>query len=89
MISFTIKCRDSYQDYTYYAEEGMTWREWINSDYNTDRYSIIIQEHIEVITCPYSNHGSHISTVTGIDGVIYDNYEYEEAISPGAGRPDV
>ena len=31
LISFTI-------DRDYQAEEGMTWREWIESDYNTNGY---------------------------------------------------
>lgn len=32
MIVFTI------EDVTYYAEEGMTWREWVDSKYNTNGY---------------------------------------------------
>ena len=31
-ISFTI------EGTSYQAEEGMTWKEWINSDYNTDGF---------------------------------------------------
>lgn len=34
VISFTI-ASTSYQ-----AEEGMTWNEWINSNYNTDGYAL-------------------------------------------------
>lgn len=33
LISFTIDGK------TYYAQEGMTWGEWFNSEYNTDNYS--------------------------------------------------
>ena len=31
MINFSI------EDFKFQAEEGMTWREWVNSEYNTDR----------------------------------------------------
>ena len=34
LISFTIG------DISYQAEEGMTWEEWVNSEYNVDEYSI-------------------------------------------------
>lgn len=30
MINFSI------EDFKFQAEEGMTWREWVNSEYNTD-----------------------------------------------------
>ena len=30
MINFSI------EDFQFQAEEGMTWREWVNSEYNTD-----------------------------------------------------
>ena len=26
----------------YYCEEGMTWREWLNSEYNTDEFILVI-----------------------------------------------
>ena len=39
LISFTITDRYS-PTYTYQAEEGMTWGEWIESSYNTDGYYI-------------------------------------------------
>ena len=35
MITFTIN------DTEYQAEEGMTWGEWVESNYNTGRYSIL------------------------------------------------
>jgi hypothetical protein len=34
LISFTIDGE------TYYAEEGMTWGEWVESEYNTNGYTI-------------------------------------------------
>lgn len=34
LISFTI------DGTTYQAEEGMTWGEWVESDYNTDGYIV-------------------------------------------------
>ena len=33
LISFTI------DETTYYAEEGMSWEQWVESDYNTDSFS--------------------------------------------------
>lgn len=35
LISFTV------EDTTYQAEEGMTWFEWVNSNYNTNGYYIV------------------------------------------------
>lgn len=39
LITFYIGRTTSSQT-SYQAEEGMTWEEWINSDYNTDGYYI-------------------------------------------------
>lgn len=39
-ISFTIDST------TYYAKDGMTWEEWINSNYNTDNYYITDNTYI-------------------------------------------
>lgn len=36
LISFTISENGTIK--TYQAEEGMTWGEWVESDYNTDGY---------------------------------------------------
>ena len=36
LISFSV------DDVTYYAEKGMTWEEWVNSDYNVDNFYIEI-----------------------------------------------
>ena len=50
MISFTI-VGTSYQ-----AEEGMTWEQWVNSEYNTNHYFItgtdsrIYQSHNTFVT---------------------------------------
>ena len=35
LITFTIK------DMEYYAKDGMTWEEWVNSSYNVDGFTVI------------------------------------------------
>ena len=44
LIEFTISDNYSYDGYdftnTYHAEEGMTWEEWVESEYNIDEYYI-------------------------------------------------
>lgn len=38
LITFSISKRGLDDERTYYAEDGMTYLDWINSDYNTDGY---------------------------------------------------
>ena len=38
-ISFSVNYNNDIT--TYYAEEGMTWGEWVESDYNTDGYFLV------------------------------------------------
>lgn len=39
MISFTVICSNTtIGDKTYQAEEGMTWAQWVDSEYNVDGY---------------------------------------------------
>lgn len=41
MINFTVNCSATHiGNKTYQAEYGMTWREWINSEYNVDNYYV-------------------------------------------------
>ena len=39
LIEFTIT--DYRETITYQSEEGMTWEEWVNSDYNPGKWMII------------------------------------------------
>ena len=66
LISFTIS------DNSYQAEEGMTWKQWVESDYNTDGFTYEIE-----VTHP-SGHGSVASTTyEKPTNVIIANYAYE------------
>lgn len=79
MISFTI------QNESYQAESGMTWFEWVNSEYNTGGY------YVEASTQYVKNNNSTSSKVlsyNGLSAVISNenlaggvNYRY------GAGEP--
>lgn len=40
LISFTVTDESTSIITTYYAEKGMTWQKWVNSDYNTDNFTI-------------------------------------------------
>ena len=48
MISFTI------DGVIYQAEEGMTWEEWINSDYNDNTFGLMLTSDDRVFS---SNRG--------------------------------
>lgn len=54
LITFTI------EDVEYTAEEGMTWGEWVESEYNTDEF---------VIGCEYCDDNLHHN---GSNTVVYD-----------------
>lgn len=47
---------------TYQAEEGMTWYEWANSDYDTDGWSC-------------SDNNSYILDVSGVKAILYNGLE--------------
>lgn len=49
LISFTIG------GITYYAEDGMTWEEWVNSEYNTDGYLSLNTVSTAIIATSKSN----------------------------------
>jgi hypothetical protein len=55
LITFTIG------NATYQAEEGMTWGEWVNTEYNTAGYFINVYDHV---TLPPTGIG-YIETVIG------------------------
>ena len=80
LISFTI-------DRDYQAEEGMTWREWIESDYNTNGYYLsdtfmagvtVITRDSEYYVGYYDSYGYPVSP----DEEITNNEIYWEDNSP-------
>ena len=65
LISFTIG------DEIYYAEDGMTWREWVSSDYNTGGYRIILCGGREIVAVTRYLCGMVADTLIG------NNYGYD------------
>ena len=71
LITFTI------QNITYYAEPGMTWNEWLDSDYNTS-----IWEYLGRKGCYITNGGattvadSNGNVITDPSIMIIENYLY-------------
>ena len=78
LISFTIS------DTEYQAVEGMTWREWVNSEYNADGYYIYIEQYVN------SNSGLQVSKTNHHDysvneaDVITADYGYFLVMSGGS-----
>lgn len=68
LISFTIS------GVTYQAEEGMTWKSWIDSDYNVDGYYI---DEYSKITVGDGEYVMYVDT-SNVDtfSVIEDSYSY-------------
>ena len=64
LISFIISIADT-EDHNYQAENGMTWDEWVASEYNTEGFS----------QTEYSSTYYEGSAITGSD-VIVDGYRY-------------
>lgn len=59
LISFTI------DGITYFAEEGMTWRDWVDSEYNVDGYGIAVEQGLY---CIYKN--NYTSSNMNVDAII-------------------
>lgn len=71
IISFSI------EDYQFQAEEGMTWREWVNSEYNTDGACVYNNETDTVRFVEYSLDVLHSnSPVKGADTIISGYFYY-------------
>lgn len=73
MISFTI------DGTAYQAEEGMTWSEWVNSEYNTDGYTAEQGGEVETRIQIYNKNGRYIYSGSGTafeDTVIIANETY-------------
>lgn len=78
MITFTIGT------VTYQAEEGMTWEEWCNSEYNTDGY----YAYNTTGTNPLITNDAGIVMYNGAkakpNDVIIDGYKYGKQFSGGS-----
>lgn len=71
IISFTVRGR-----YTYYAEEGMTWAEFIESDYNPS-YDGLPFKYFEISgTNVKFNEGGLVDAVK-ITDLIISGYDYD------------
>lgn len=75
LITFTIS---HITENTYQAEEGMTWEEWISSEYNIDGYII---NYNRVYTA--SNSTYYVDGVSS-SAVIINNHLYVSARSHGS-----
>lgn len=69
LITFTIA------ETNYYAEEGMTWGEWVDSDYNTDVFTIQ-DDHIYSPTETSKTVRYGDTNYVTTDEVITEDYEY-------------
>lgn len=73
-FAFTIKGT------TYYAEDGMTWGEWVESEYNTDGYVVDDYGYIRLVggTGNYSVQDSSTKPVVLSDIIIAnETYDYD------------
>ena len=73
LISFTI------DDVLYYAEEGMTWEEWVQSDYSENKfgisvtiYGLIRNYERDDLYCVYNTQNN---VLVGIEGSDVNSYE--------------
>lgn len=60
----TIYSNDDIKLYTVEYEEGMTWEEWVNSEYNSLKYSTIILKIDE--------YGNYLYYSDGMKMILYD-----------------
>ena len=67
---------------TYQAEKGMTWREWVNSTYNTEGFvtknDMVYNSTQKYYVCPYNVFGSPVS----LEEVIIDGKKFMLDNSP-------
>lgn len=67
----------------YQADEGMTWREWISSAYNTDGYKIVTRvPYGETVVDRRSSASSGVAVSASPDSEItsqnYTTYQYND-----------
>ena len=74
IIEFTI-ANGSGTSFTYQCEDGMTWEEFVNSDYNTNNNFSLTSDgyvsYVESSKTPLSSEDRAISTEKIIDNHIY------------------
>lgn len=72
LMEFTITDYDSGNTMIYYAEDGMTWYDWINSEYNTSTYGTYcnLPDSFVALFDGSTNGGFVISDVDGSDLIV-------------------
>ena len=67
---------------TYYAKPGMTWEEWINSEYNVDGYEFRGRKGVYItggiLSTDSSISDSDCNVISDITVSIVENYSYKE-----------
>ena len=80
LISFSIEST------TYYAEDGMTWGEWIDSIYNNASYNQYCDGSYDVVVGPSASSGvvsqEGTNNRVSLSDVIENNYNYYSANNP-------
>ena len=86
MASGGVKKIGTFQvyDYTFSFEIGMTWRDWINSKYNTAQASL---GGTEVLIISISAYPIGVNTQIRVraDDVIINGYSYVTTVAGGGG----
>ena len=72
IISFSI------EDYQFQAEEGMTWREWVNSEYNSDGACVYneVEDTIRFVEYSLDVLSPSSAPVKGSDSIIAGYFYY-------------
>ena len=80
LISFSIEST------TYYAEDGMTWGEWIDSIYNNASYNQYCDGSYDIVVGPSASSGvvsqEGTNNRVSLSDVIENNYNYYSANNP-------
>lgn len=79
VLSLTINGNgyfDDLDDIIIYYEEGMTWREWINSDYNDDLLEIV--PGYEMFGGDYVGMTEKVKNETGYNDLIFSSNQVDE-----------
>lgn len=67
---------------TYYAKPGMTWEEWINSEYNVDGYEFRGRKGVYItggiLSTDSSISDSDCNVISDITVSVVENYSYKE-----------
>lgn len=75
---------------TYYAKPGMTWEEWINSEYNVDGYEFRGRKGVYItggiLSTDSSISDSDCNVISDITVSIVENYSYKEVNAQSSNR---